>query len=82
MSGKCLGIVELAQIDLAVAKRAEAFGCKISYLARAEKSELPYKFHATVTRTCQELRHASAYLCSDKRDNPSCWSRSLGCTST
>ncbi|CAM6047734.1 unnamed protein product [Sphagnum compactum] len=48
MSGKCLGIVGLGQIGLAVAKRSKAFGCKISYLARAEKSELPYKFHATV----------------------------------
>jgi hydroxypyruvate reductase 2 len=48
MSG--LGIVGLGQIGLVVAKRAEAFGCKISYLARAEKSELPYKFHATVLK--------------------------------
>jgi hydroxypyruvate reductase 2 len=48
MSGKHLGIVGLGRIGLAVAKRAEAFGCKISYLARAEKSELSYKFHATV----------------------------------
>ncbi|CAM6013630.1 unnamed protein product [Sphagnum balticum] len=48
MSGKRLGIVGLGRIGLAVAKRAEAFGCKISYLARAEKSGLPYKFYATV----------------------------------
>jgi lactate dehydrogenase-like 2-hydroxyacid dehydrogenase len=48
MSGKHLGIVGLGRIGLAVAKRAEAFGCKISYLARAEKSGLPYKFYATV----------------------------------
>ncbi|KAH8949464.1 hypothetical protein BDL97_10G033200 [Sphagnum fallax] len=48
MSGKRLGIVGLGRIGMAVAKRAEAFSCKISYFARSEKSGVPYKFYDTV----------------------------------
>ncbi|KAH9565326.1 hypothetical protein CY35_04G071900 [Sphagnum magellanicum] len=34
MSGNCLGIIGLDCLGLASAKRAEAFGCKVSYCAR------------------------------------------------
>ncbi len=48
MSGKCLGIVGLGRIGSAVAKRAEAFGCKISYFGTKEKTGVPYKYYGTL----------------------------------
>ncbi|CAK9194177.1 unnamed protein product [Sphagnum troendelagicum] len=48
MSGKRLGVVGLGRIGMAVAKRAEAFSCRISYFARLEKSGVPYKFYDTI----------------------------------
>lgn len=48
MSGKDLGIVGLGRIGYAVAKRAEAFGCKIKYYARSEKEDVPYEYHNSV----------------------------------
>ncbi|CAK9874835.1 unnamed protein product [Sphagnum jensenii] len=34
MSGNCLGVIRLDCLGLASAKRAETFGCKVSYCAR------------------------------------------------
>ncbi|KAG0578197.1 hypothetical protein M758_4G004500 [Ceratodon purpureus] len=48
MSGKDLGIVGLGRIGKAVAVRAEAFGCKIKYYARAEKDDVPYEYYSSV----------------------------------
>jgi hydroxypyruvate reductase 2 len=48
MSGNRLGVVGLGRIGMAVAKRAEAFSCRISYFARLEKSGVPYKFYDTI----------------------------------
>jgi len=48
MSGKRLGVVGLGRIGMAVAKRAEAFSCRISYFAGLEKSAVPYKFYDTI----------------------------------
>nr|TKW12011.1 hypothetical protein SEVIR_5G009300v2 [Setaria viridis] len=47
-SGKRVAILGLGRIGLAVAKRAEAFGCSISYHSRSEKPfPFPnYKFYA------------------------------------
>jgi len=47
-SGKRVGILGLGRIGLAVAKRAEAFGCSISYHSRSEKPFPNYKFYADV----------------------------------
>jgi len=47
-SGKRVGILGLGRIGLAVAKRAEAFGCLISYHSRSEKPFPNYKFYADV----------------------------------
>ncbi|RLN22823.1 hypothetical protein C2845_PM07G39770 [Panicum miliaceum] len=47
-SGKRVAILGLGRIGLAVAKRAEAFGCSISYHSRSEKPVPNYKFYANV----------------------------------
>ncbi|KDO56912.1 hypothetical protein CISIN_1g045521mg, partial [Citrus sinensis] len=43
ISGRSVGIIGLGRIGMAVAKRAEAFGCFISYRSRAEKPNTKYK---------------------------------------
>jgi lactate dehydrogenase-like 2-hydroxyacid dehydrogenase len=48
MSGKDLGIVGLGRIGKAVAKRAEAFGCKIKYYARSAKEDCQYEYYNNV----------------------------------
>lgn len=47
-SGKTVGIVGLGRIGAAVAKRAEAFGCPISYYSRTEKPNSKYKYHSNI----------------------------------
>ncbi|KAI9107741.1 hypothetical protein K1719_021077 [Acacia pycnantha] len=47
-SGKTVGIIGLGRIGTAVAKRAEAFNCKISYYSRTEKPESNYKYYPSV----------------------------------
>lgn len=47
-SGKSIGIVGLGRIGSAIAKRAEAFGCKISYLSRSEKPYTDYKYYSNI----------------------------------
>ncbi|XP_044975495.1 glyoxylate/hydroxypyruvate/pyruvate reductase 2KGR isoform X2 [Hordeum vulgare subsp. vulgare] len=47
-SGKRVAILGLGRIGLAVAKRAEAFGCSISYHSRSEKPFPNYKFFTNV----------------------------------
>ncbi|XP_059285918.1 uncharacterized protein LOC132039457 [Lycium ferocissimum] len=47
-SGKTVGIIGLGRIGLAIAKRAEAFNCPISYYARSEKPNTNYKYYPTV----------------------------------
>lgn len=47
-SGKRVGIIGLGRIGLAVAKRAEAFDCPISYYSRSEKPNTNYKYYGSV----------------------------------
>ncbi|XVE88886.1 hypothetical protein DITRI_Ditri19aG0104700 [Diplodiscus trichospermus] len=47
-TGKRVGIIGLGRIGMAVAKRAEAFSCPISYYTRTEKREIKYKYYPTV----------------------------------
>ncbi|KAJ8550822.1 hypothetical protein K7X08_000192 [Anisodus acutangulus] len=47
-SGKTVGIIGLGRIGLAIAKRAEAFSCPISYYARSVKPNTNYKYYPTV----------------------------------
>ncbi|KAJ8501059.1 hypothetical protein OPV22_011611 [Ensete ventricosum] len=47
-SGKTIGIIGLGRIGLAIAKRAEAFGCPISYHSRSEKSNTSYKYYSNL----------------------------------
>ncbi|KAK9910691.1 hypothetical protein M0R45_034643 [Rubus argutus] len=48
IGGKRVGIVGLGSIGYNVAKRLEAFGCKISYNSRSERPSLSYPFHSDV----------------------------------
>ncbi|KVH92937.1 D-isomer specific 2-hydroxyacid dehydrogenase, catalytic domain-containing protein [Cynara cardunculus var. scolymus] len=47
-SGKKVGIIGLGRIGTAIAKRAEAFSCPISYYSRSEKPDSKYKYFPTV----------------------------------
>ncbi|XP_073128936.1 hydroxyphenylpyruvate reductase [Henckelia pumila] len=47
-SGKRVGIIGLGRIGLAVAKRAEAFDCPISYYSRSKKPDTNYQYYSTV----------------------------------
>ncbi|KAE7997454.1 hypothetical protein FH972_002090 [Carpinus fangiana] len=47
-SGKSVGIVGLGRIGSAIAKRAQAFGCVISYYSRSEKPETNYKYYSSI----------------------------------
>ncbi|KAK8939851.1 Hydroxyphenylpyruvate reductase [Platanthera guangdongensis] len=44
-SGKRVGILGLGRIGEAIAKRAEAFNCSISYHSRSEKPNTNYKYY-------------------------------------
>ncbi|KAA8541787.1 hypothetical protein F0562_022939 [Nyssa sinensis] len=47
-SGKSVGIIGLGRIGSAIAKRAEAFSCPISYYSRSEKQDSKYKYYPNV----------------------------------
>ncbi|KAL1557771.1 glyoxylate/hydroxypyruvate reductase HPR3-like [Salvia divinorum] len=48
LRGKRVGIVGLGNIGTKLAKRLEAFGCKVSYNSRTKKQSARYDFHPTV----------------------------------
>ncbi|CAN1824875.1 Hydroxyphenylpyruvate reductase [Linum perenne] len=45
---KTVGIIGLGRIGMAIAQRAEAFNCPISYFSRSQKSDVRYKYYPTV----------------------------------
>ncbi|XP_076889461.1 glyoxylate/hydroxypyruvate/pyruvate reductase 2KGR-like isoform X2 [Bidens hawaiensis] len=47
-SGKKVGIIGLGRIGTAIAKRAEAFNCPISYYSQSKKPESNYKYFPSV----------------------------------
>ncbi|KAL5697504.1 Glyoxylate/hydroxypyruvate/pyruvate reductase 2kgr [Ranunculus cassubicifolius] len=47
-TGKSVGIIGLGRIGTAIATRAEAFNCPISYFSRSEKPNTNYKYYPTV----------------------------------
>lgn len=58
-----MGIVGLGRIGSAIAKRAEAFGCPISYTSRSRKEDSNYTYHPRVidlASNCQILIVACA----------------------
>ncbi|GLT76196.1 hypothetical protein SLA2020_478690 [Shorea laevis] len=62
-TGKSVGIIGLGRIGMAIAKRAEAFNCPISYHSRTQKSEVNYKYYPSVVElasNCQILVVACA----------------------
>ncbi|KAF5187149.1 Glyoxylate/hydroxypyruvate reductase B [Thalictrum thalictroides] len=57
-TGKSVGIIGLGKIGTAIAKRAEAFNCPISYYSRSEKPNANYKYFSNVldlAANCQIL---------------------------
>ncbi|KAH9602297.1 hypothetical protein KSS87_014866 [Heliosperma pusillum] len=48
-SGKSVGILGLGRIGSAIAKRAEAFGCPISYCSRSKKPDVSYEYYDKAT---------------------------------
>lgn len=57
-SGKSVGIIGLGRIGMAIAKRAEAFNCPISYYTRSMKTDVNYKYYPNVidlAANCQIL---------------------------
>lgn len=57
-TGKSVGIIGLGRIGSAIAKRAEAFNCPISYYSRTKKRDTKYKYYPTVVdlaSNCQIL---------------------------
>ncbi|KAL8170500.1 hypothetical protein V2J09_022304 [Rumex salicifolius] len=50
LSGKSVGILGLGRIGSAIAKRAQSFGCSISYCSRTQKPHNPdYNYYETTT---------------------------------
>ena len=47
-SGKRVGIIGLGRIGLAIAERAEAFDCPISYYGRSKKADTNYTYYGSV----------------------------------
>ncbi|KAF5187147.1 Glyoxylate/hydroxypyruvate reductase B [Thalictrum thalictroides] len=57
-TGKSVGIIGLGRIGAAIAKRAEAFNCPISYFSRSEKPNTGYKYYSNIldlAANCQIL---------------------------
>jgi lactate dehydrogenase-like 2-hydroxyacid dehydrogenase len=62
-SSKSVGIVGLGRIGSAIAKRAEAFRCPISYHSRSQKPHTDYKYYSNIidlATNCQILIVACA----------------------
>ncbi|XP_023761859.1 glyoxylate/hydroxypyruvate/pyruvate reductase 2KGR [Lactuca sativa] len=53
-SGKKVGIIGLGRIGTAIAKRAEAFNCPISYYSRSQKPESKYKYFPSVVELASD----------------------------
>ncbi|KAK9060491.1 hypothetical protein SSX86_021195 [Deinandra increscens subsp. villosa] len=53
-SGKKVGIIGLGRIGTAIAKRAEAFNCPISYYSRSEKPDSKYKYFPSVVELASD----------------------------
>ncbi|KAF7814258.1 hydroxyphenylpyruvate reductase-like [Senna tora] len=47
-SGKAVGIIGLGRIGSAIAKRAAAFGCPVSYHSRSEKPDTGFKYYSNI----------------------------------
>ncbi|KAL6006212.1 Glyoxylate/hydroxypyruvate/pyruvate reductase 2kgr [Asimina triloba] len=47
-TGKTVGIVGLGRIGSAIAVRAEAFGCPVSYCSKSEKPNTKYKYYSSI----------------------------------
>lgn len=47
-SGKTVGIIGMGRIGKAIAKRAEAFSCPVSYYSRSQKPDTKYKYFPSV----------------------------------
>ncbi|KAL7222175.1 hypothetical protein ACSBR1_023980 [Camellia fascicularis] len=53
-SGKSVGIIGLGRIGSAIAKRAEAFGCFISYHSRSKKPLTNYKYYSSIINLARD----------------------------
>eukprot|EP00250_Pteridium_aquilinum_P018511 c24117_g20_i1 orf=360-1328(-) len=68
-SGKRVGIVGLGHIGMAIARRAEAFGCSISYCGRSWKPEVSYVYHADIVdlAKCSDVMFVACVLTEETR---------------
>lgn len=53
-SGKRIGIVGLGRIGSAIAKRAVAFGCSVSYCSRTKKPNSGYTYYPSVVKLASD----------------------------
>lgn len=56
LTGKRVGILGLGRIGRAIAQRAEAFGCALSYHGPREKPDAPYEYFADLTEMARACR--------------------------
>lgn len=55
-SGKSVGVLGLGRIGSAIAKRAKAFGCSISYHSRTKKQATNYTYHSNAVDLAANCR--------------------------
>jgi hydroxypyruvate reductase len=55
VSGGRLGILGLGRIGIAVARRAEAFGMEIAYHNRRQRTDVPYRYEASLVQLAKTV---------------------------
>ncbi len=56
VSGNKVGIIGLGRIGKAIAKRAEAFGMKVSYHSRNRQPDVPYEYYAKPVDMARDVK--------------------------
>jgi lactate dehydrogenase-like 2-hydroxyacid dehydrogenase len=56
IDGMSVGILGYGRIGQTIAKKLEAFGCKISYHARSERSDSPHRYYAKLNDMARDVQ--------------------------